>query len=99
MWRAGVTNRNAADRLDFQLSTNATSLTTGTWVDYDSLDFNSPNINTTAGALNGNSAGNQTAVSFSITGLSIPNGSSFWIRWTDFNIPVQMMVLQWIPSL
>ncbi len=86
MWRAGVTNRNAGDRLDFQLSTNATSLTTGTWADYNSLDFNSPNINTTLGALNGNSAANQAPVSFSITGLSIPNGASFWIRWTDFNI-------------
>ncbi len=86
MWRAGVTNRNAADRLDFQLSTDATSLTTGIWVDYDNLDYNSSNINATAGALNGNSAGNQTAISFTITGVSIPNGSSFWIRWTDFNI-------------
>src|SRR5262245_40850175 len=85
-WRAGVTNRNAADRLDFQLSTNATSLTTGTWVDYDSLDFNSPNINTTAGALDGNASGNKTSVSFTITGLSIPNGASFWIRWNDFDI-------------
>ena len=55
MWRAGVTNRNAADRINFQLSTDATSLTTGTLVDYDSLDFNSPNINTAAGAVNGNS--------------------------------------------
>ena len=71
MWRAGVLNRNAADRLDFQLSTDATSLTTGTWVDYDSLDFNSPNLIATAGALNGNAAANQTSVSFSITGLSI----------------------------
>jgi len=86
MWRAGVTNRNAADRLDFQLSTNATSLTTGTWVDYNNLDYNSSNISATAGALNGNSAGNQTPVSFSITGLSIPNGASFWIRWNDFDI-------------
>lgn len=86
MWRAGVTNRNAADRLDFQLSTNATSLTTGTWVDYNSLDYNSSNINATAGALNGNSSGNQTSLSFSITGLSISNGSSFWIRWNDFDI-------------
>ena len=86
MWRAGVTNRNAADRLDFQLSINATSLTTGTWVDYNSLDYNSSNINATAGALNGNASGNQTPVSFSITGLSIPNGASFWIRWTDFDI-------------
>ncbi len=87
MWRAGVTNRNAADRLDFQLSTDATSLTDGTWVDYDSLDFNSPNINATVGALDGNSSSNRTPVGFSITGLGIPNGSSFWIRWTDFNIP------------
>src|SRR4029079_1171430 len=79
-------NRNAADRLDFQLSTNAASLTTGTWVDYNGLDFNSPNINTTLGALNGNAPGNQTSPSFSITGLSIPNGASFWIRWNDFDI-------------
>jgi DNA/RNA endonuclease G (NUC1) len=86
MWRAGVTNRNAADRLDFQLSTNATSLTTGTWVDYNNLDYNSSNINATAGALVGNNPGNQTAVSFSITGLNIPNGASVWIRWTDFDI-------------
>src|SRR4051794_39708093 len=43
MWRAGVTARGAADRLDFQLSTDATSLTTGTWVDYNGLDFSSPN--------------------------------------------------------
>jgi predicted extracellular nuclease len=86
MWRAGITNRNAADRLDFQLSTNATSLATGTWIDYDNLDYNSSNINAAAGALNGNAAGNQTFVSFSITGLSIPNGATFWIRWTDSDI-------------
>ncbi len=86
MWRAGVLNRNAADRLDFQLSTDAASLTTGTWVNYDSLDLNSPNINTTAGVLNGNSATNQTQINFTITGVSISNGSTFWIRWTDFNI-------------
>ena len=87
MWRAGVTNRNAADRLDFQLNTSATSLTTATgWVDYNNLDYNSSNINATAGPLIGNSSGNQTLVSFSITGLSIPNGASFWIRWNDFDI-------------
>jgi uncharacterized protein len=86
MWRAGVTNRGAADRLDFQLSTDATSLTSGTWINYDDLDFSSPNTLATAGALSGNSPGNQTSLSFSITGLSIPNGSTFWIRWADFNI-------------
>jgi predicted extracellular nuclease len=86
MWRAGITNRNAADRLDFQLSTNATSLLTGTWGDYNNLDFNSPNINTTAGGLSGNVAGNRTALTFSITGLAIANGASFWIRWLDSDV-------------
>lgn len=88
MWRAGVTNRNAADRLDFQYSLTATSITDGaaTWIDVDNLDFNSPNIMATAGALDGNAAANRTAISFSITSLSIPNGSTFFIRWNDFNI-------------
>lgn len=86
MWRAGVTNRNAADRLDFQYSIDASSLTTGTWIDIDALDFASPNINTTLGALNGNDAGNSAAVGSAISGLNIANGATFWIRWTDFNI-------------
>ncbi|HXG26593.1 MAG TPA: Ig-like domain-containing protein [Candidatus Binatia bacterium] len=87
MYRAGVLNRNAADRLDFQLSLDATSLTTGTWTDYDGLDFATPNTNTTVGAKDGNAAAFRTAVSLQITGLSIPDGSTFWIRWTDFDIP------------
>ena len=69
-WRAGVLNRNAADRLDFQISTDATSLTTGTWTDQNSLDFNSANINTT-GALDGNATQNRTSVSFVIPTLAI----------------------------
>ena len=85
-WRAGVTSRNAADRLDFQYSTDATDLSTGTWTDVDQLDFNSPNINTTLGALDGNAAENRSNISFTITGLNIPNGATFWIRWNDFNI-------------
>lgn len=86
MWRAGVLNRGAADRLDFQLSTDATALNNGTWTDVDALDFNSPNLAAAAGALPGNSAGNQAEMNFAISGLNIPNGASFWIRWTDFNI-------------
>ncbi|HSK13811.1 MAG TPA: ExeM/NucH family extracellular endonuclease, partial [Phnomibacter sp.] len=86
MWRAGVTNRNAADRLDFQYSLNASSLSTGTWTDVNELDFNSPNILATAGALDGNASGNRTVISFSIEGLSIPNGATFFIRWTDLDI-------------
>ena len=86
MYRAGVASRNAADRLDFQLSVDATSLATGTWADHDGLDFASPTISTTVGAKDGNAAGFRTALSMQITGLSIANGSTFWIRWTDFDI-------------
>jgi hypothetical protein len=86
MYRAGVASRNAADRIDFQLSFDATSLTTGTWTDHDGLDFASPAINTTLGAKDGNNASFRTALSLQITGLSIADGASFWIRWTDFDI-------------
>ncbi len=86
MWRLGQnTVGRAADRLDFQFSTDATSLATGTWVDANALDFSSPVLTGTVGPLNGNDAANQTAVSGSLT-LSIPNGASFWIRWTDSDI-------------
>ncbi len=86
MWRAGVANRGTPDRLDFQLSLDATSLSTGSWADYDSLDFNSPNLAASAGALGGNSPENQATISYTISGLSIPNGASFWVRWRDYNI-------------
>jgi Ca2+-binding RTX toxin-like protein len=86
MYRAGVLNRNAADRLDFQLSLDATSLTSGTWTNYDALDFSSPARNTTVGAKDGNASAFRTALSLQITGLAIANGASFWIRWTDFDI-------------
>jgi hypothetical protein len=83
-WRLGATGR--ADRFDFQLSTDATSLATGAWTDYDSLDFSSPVTSGTTGALDGNAAANRTAISYTIGGLSIANGATFWIRWTDLNV-------------
>jgi hypothetical protein len=81
-WRLGAASR--ADRLDFQYSTNATSLTTGTWTDVDALDFTTPNT-TTTGAKDGNAAANRTAITSSINGLSIAPGATFWIRWTDLD--------------
>jgi uncharacterized repeat protein (TIGR01451 family) len=82
-WRLGTAAR--VDRLDFQYSLNATSLTTGTWVNVDALDFVAPTT-TPVGALDGNSAANRTALSNSV-GLSanVAAGSNLWIRWSDFN--------------
>jgi DNA/RNA endonuclease G (NUC1) len=84
-WRLGASGRGA-DRIDFQYSTTATGLATGTFTDFDGLDFSSKVTNGTVGALDGNAGANRAVLSGTITGLSIPNGATFWIRWTDFNV-------------
>jgi len=83
-WRYG--GGAGPDKLDFQFSTNATSLTTGTWTDVDNLDFSSPVTSGTTGGRNGNQAANRTAKSFTITGLNIAPGATYRIRWTDFDL-------------
>ena len=82
-WRFGGVHSTVADRLDFQYSLNATDLSTGTYLDANALDFNPPVTAGTAGALDGNAAANRTAISSTITGLSIPNGATFFIRLND----------------
>jgi uncharacterized protein len=82
-WRLGAAGR--VDRLDFQFSLNATSLTTGTWTDLDLLDFMTPTTTGTVGPLDGNLSANRTSISNSISSLSLSSGSTIWIRWNDFN--------------
>lgn len=47
------------------------------------LDFTSPITGGTAGALDGNVAANRVALSHTITGLNIPNGTEVMLRWSD----------------
>ncbi|MEQ1518064.1 MAG: Calx-beta domain-containing protein, partial [Usitatibacteraceae bacterium] len=79
-WRLGTAART--DQLNFEYSTSATSLTTGTWTGVAALNFVTPNTATT-GAKDGNAAANRTALSTNISALSIANGATFWIRWVD----------------
>ncbi len=86
-WRRGTAPVGTPDRLNFQYSTNATSLATGTWTNVAALNFQSPNTTAAAStALNGNAAANRQTISGTITGLNIPPGGVFWIRWTEFNV-------------
>jgi len=82
-WRLGALGR--LDKLDFQYSTDATSLTTGNYLDFDGLDFVAPKTGPSVGALNGQAAGNRVGLSALLAGLNIASGSTFWLRWTDFN--------------
>lgn len=82
-WRLGTAGR--VDRLDFEYSTNATTLSNGTWTAVDALDFTAPNTVIPLNAKDGNAVGNRTAIGpIAIAGLSIANGQTFWIRWNDF---------------
>ncbi|KQN21261.1 hypothetical protein ASE86_14960 [Sphingomonas sp. Leaf33] len=85
LYRVGATGRE--DRLDFQISFDATSLTTGTWQDVNALDYAVTSAAGTAiGAKDGNLAANQTNLSTTLSGLAIANGATFWIRWVDLNV-------------
>jgi hypothetical protein len=82
-WRLGAANRT--DTLKFQYSLDATSLTTGTWISATALNYLTTDIIGAAGARDGNDPTKHTAISSTISGLNIGNGSSFWIRWLDAN--------------
>jgi len=79
-WRLGTAGRT--DTLNFQISFDATSLSTGTWSSVAALDFTTPDT-ATAGAKIGNAAGEHTDLSAIISNLNIPAGATFWIRWID----------------
>jgi len=78
VWRIGSTLRK--DRIDFSYSTNATSITTGTWVDVNQLDYSS--IESTTAPLSGSLLQSQS-INYTISGLMIQNNTSIWFRFTD----------------
>src|SRR5882724_10502648 len=79
-WRLGTAART--DQISFEYSLNATDLVTGTWTNVAALNFVTPDT-ATVGAKNGNAAADRTALAATISSLSIPNGATVWIRWTD----------------
>src|SRR5688572_2855285 len=81
-WRLGATG-GRMDQLNFEYSTDATSLTTGSWTTVTALNFVTPNTTGTATLKDGNDPVNRTSLASTISGLNIPNGATFWVRWTD----------------
>jgi hypothetical protein len=86
MWRLGAADA-IVDRLDFEFSTNATSIVDDgagvIWTAVNSLDFVSPNNTSPAGAKDGNVAANRTTTApiAIIPPSGIPDGGVFYIRW------------------
>ncbi|NJO39967.1 MAG: ExeM/NucH family extracellular endonuclease [Cyanobacteria bacterium CRU_2_1] len=87
-WRTGgsTTTPSVAQTLDFQYQVGATSLISGSWIDFNALDFTTPTFGTTtASALDGNAAANRSTLSTTVSGLSILPGQEIWLRWQDSN--------------
>jgi uncharacterized protein len=77
-----------AQTVDFQYqigATNAFTLTTGTWSDYNPLDFTSPIVGGTAGSLNGNVAPNRVGLFSTLGGITVNPGQEIWLRWSDID--------------
>ena len=78
----------AAQTVAFSYTTGASF--TGTLAEFQAagtavtqLDFTSPVTGGVAVALDGNLAANRTAISFTIGSLSLANGQSIFLRWSD----------------
>lgn len=86
-WREGVKNgTRLADTLVFEYSVDATSLTSGIWTEVPALDFKSLQTNAVNfGPLDGNDPANQQALTASITGLTIANNATLFLRWRSAN--------------
>ena len=78
-WRLGTLGTQ--QHVDFQYSTNATTLTNGTWIDFDPLDLHSSVNSGETGILNGNAESNKTAFSGTIKSVEVASGDYFMIRW------------------
>ncbi len=75
VWREGNTGRT--DEIDFQYSSNATSLTTGTWTAYSALNYQ----DTGSTVVQGGSLLQSATISSTLAGLNIASGSTFFISW------------------
>ena len=85
MWRRGTATAGTGF-LTVSYSTTAASILNGTFTDVPQLRFNSPNTTAANGAIDGNAAGNRTAITFTLaTGFSWAPGQTLTIRWNDFN--------------
>lgn len=84
-YRLGASGRGA-DRLAFEFSTTATNLLGTGFTALTLLDFSSPTTTGTVGALDGNAAANQRAISGTIAGLELLQGQSIFLRFTDFDV-------------
>jgi hypothetical protein len=80
-WRVGTANR--PDGIQFQYNQNTTAINGGgTWTSFSALDYFNPGF---ASAPQSGSMIHSALISSPISGLSIPDGTTFCFRWNSFD--------------
>ena len=79
-WYVGSQTTN--DGLVFEYSTDATSLSTGSWTAVSALDFDAQSTSGSGTLLTPGNEGIIASISSDIN-FGLSNSSEFWIRWTD----------------
>ncbi len=83
-WRYSGTAAAQTVVFSYQTGTNLTSLTSGSWTTVSSLNFTSPIVSGSTGALDGNLPANRT-IKAGVVPVSIPAGQEVMLRWFDDN--------------
>ncbi|HOJ03054.1 MAG TPA: T9SS type A sorting domain-containing protein [Bacteroidota bacterium] len=81
-WRYSGTAAAQTVTFAYQVGTGLSSLTTGTWTSVAALDFTSPIISGTTGALDGNAAANRVNITSTLAIVLTP-GQEIMLRWYD----------------
>ncbi len=81
-WRYSGTAAAQTVSFAYQVGTGLSSLTTGTWTSVAALDFTSPIISGTTGALDGNAAANRVSITNTLAIVLTP-GQEIMLRWYD----------------
>jgi hypothetical protein len=84
MWRRG--GNAAGDRLEFQYAVNATNTYSGTFNDFNALDFASPNLAGAAGARDGNDTLYRSVYAPTIMAVTLSPNDRLYVRWIDSNV-------------
>jgi hypothetical protein len=83
-WRRGNNVLNHPDSLLVEYNVGSDSIQKGTWTNIPQLMGTSANTDSVLKVLNGNTVFQNK--SFTLTGLAIANGATFWIRFNDVDI-------------
>ncbi len=82
-WRSGKTSAETTF-FEYKVSTTDTDVNGVGYTGNSSGDLVTVNLSG-SGAVNGNDAANQTAISFTVTGITWNPGEDLWLRWRDPN--------------